>query len=331
MKGVTDIGIACHQFGFEYIKQWFPDFHLVDINREGPAVFKKYDRIIYGGGGTVFEYRKGLSWLHEMRKMISDYRYYGSAYRGGTRFVSLGLGIGPFADKRAKRVAMRRLKYHDLIFTRDQISFQHAKDMSPGSTHFSVDVSFAAFPEIMKHRKKKTTKQHAVFVARHFKYGEDKDGYLDAMIRVGSKLKDRDWSVKWALFQSGYDDPVLKRIQGSGESVWVWEPERLRIADAYGLFAGAGLVVTARLHAMYVSAMLGIPCIGIDVHQKVKYAASSLGYNCRVVKSLFSEDELFKCIDEMLNKQSNLNNDIFNKSYIQIDSNFQQIQDWIVL
>ena len=270
---VTEVGASCTEAGKAYVSALMPWIDRIETASRSREFIGNYDRVIFGGGGTVFEYRKNLSYLYRLKKKLVDHLDYGRAFRKGTKFASLGLGIGPFGDAAGKKMAMHRMKYHSLVLTRDGTSQQHAVDYGLNA-HQSHDLSFLEFPELHKLGSSvKVSKDHYCFIVRHYKYGEAADQYLAPLIELSKSLIDDGCKVTWMSFQEEYDSPVIEKIREAKMDVWIWDPETMSCDDVYKKINESSVVVTARMHGTYIAGMLGIPTVSIGLHPKLELAS----------------------------------------------------------
>jgi|GEM_PF-1396276 len=300
---VTSLAVTCEASGTTYVKNMVPYVDRVELMQKRRNYIGDYDRVIFGGGGTIFEYRANLSVSYLMKKRFTDFLEFGLAQRrSGTRFASVGLGIGPFADARATQLAMNRLTGHDLVYVRDAVSLQHAKAAGLDA-RLSHDLSFLDFDVIDRIRQSpdKRVNNKYSFIIRNYKYGKSKNRYLDSMLEVAENLERNGGMVQWLSFQKEYDLPIIDQLQTKGHSVWTWDPDTMKIPDVYAAIADSACVVTARMHGTYAAGMLGIPTVSICLHPKLKFAAEYFS-NSIFVAAEPSPDELSEAIKNLMSK-----------------------------
>ena len=271
------LGVTCFSGGEDYVKSLVPYVDKIEDLSMGRKYVRKYDCVLFGGGGTIFEYRENLSYLYACRKWLSDFLDFGIANWLGTQFASIGLGIGPFSDKRGESIAMNRLKYHSLAFVRDQTSFQHAQDHNVENAVLSHDLGFLDFDNIEKAKLQRDadTLSGPCVIIRSYKYGAAKNNYAQTLLDWAASLPDSEQAgIKWVSFQPGYDAPVIDLIEQAGHQVWKWDPYNMSLQDCYVEMANASIVITARMHGTYIAGMLGIPTVSIGLHPKLTFAAN---------------------------------------------------------
>ena len=274
---IKHLGVTCQSGGEDYVKTIVPYVDQIEDLSLRRNYIRKYDCVLFGGGGTIFEYRQNLTYLYACRKRLSDFLEYGIANRFGTRFASVGLGIGPFSDKRGESIAMNRLKYHSLAFVRDQTSFQHAQDHNVKNAALSHDLSFLDFDNIEKAKPKRDAgpRSGPCVIIRSYKYGTAKNNYAQTLLDWAESLPESERAeLKWVSFQPSYDAPVIDLIERAGYQVWKWDPYHMDLEDCYAEIANASIVITARMHGTYIAGMLGIPTVSIGLHPKLTFAAN---------------------------------------------------------
>lgn len=301
---VSKIAVSGPSSAEGYVRKLCPQIDGFEPIESGLGFFKNYDRVIFGGGGTVFDYRANLTRFYQIRKRFSDYRYYGIPRNSGTRFGSVGLGIGPFATNRARTIAMNQLKYHDFIFTRDKTSYDFAVNERLRDNKLAHDICFFEIDNIQQ--TKSETKQFtncATFVIREYKYGNQNKNCLDNMIKFAKFLKTEGFQIKWVSFQPGYDDPAIEKVRCLGDTVWEWNPDTMRIEDGYLIMAESSLIITARMHGTYIAGMLGLPCLSLSLHPKLKYAAEYFSNSTCVSPKCF--EDILEAGKLLLNEKEN--------------------------
>lgn len=326
-SNASRIAVTSNRDGRDYIKRISPLIEKVEVRDNGLSFLKDYDRIVFGGGGTVFEYRENLGLGYYWRKRIADLKHYGLPKMKGSRFASIGLGIGPFADSRGESIAMNRLRYHDLVFTRDSPSYEFAKKHQLNEVHRSHDLCFLEADRISQAANASRENQISIIV-RHYKYGSHRDSYLKATLDAGAHFQERGFDVRWMSFQPAYDAPVLKELKNIGQSAWEWNPSEMSFDDVYKILGKSRAIITARMHGTYLAGMLGVPTVSIALHPKLSLA-SNYFRNSVVISSSPNSEELVKSVNELLESKNT-----FQKSdlrTVEADLNFmqQRLSRWI--
>ena len=274
--GLGEVAATCAADGADYVGRWYPSVRLVDAARAA-RLYRRYDRVLFGGGGTVFDYRDHLALGYCLRKLASNWLTMGLARWAGTRFAAVGLGLGPFHSRRGRDLAMIWLRYLDRVYVRDARSLRYARSAVGERARRGDDLCWAACDEVRALAAAPRRDGEVVFVVRHYRYGPHGDAYLEALLAAADALAREGKHVLWAAYQGPYDEEVVQRLRGAGRDVWVWDPARAGVDEACGILAGAECVVSARMHAVYLAGMMGVPAVAVELHPKLRYAAQAFG------------------------------------------------------
>lgn len=324
---IKHLGVTCLPTGIEYAKSLVPYVdRFEDVDNRGKYI-QKYDVIIFGGGGTFFEYRKDLSRLFAFKKWFSDFRHFSLPKISGSRFASIGLGLGPFADSAGAAISLNRLKHHSIVFVRDSVSLKLAQAHHLNAV-LSHDLSFLDYDNISALRiqtdQAKPCKR--CVVVRNFKYGTSKNRYIDTLLDWARRSRESKEQIDWLSFQPQYDAPVISAVENAGFRVWRWDPHSMEIQDAYQKIAESSSMVTTRMHGTYVAGMLGIPCVSIGLHPKLEIA-SNYFENSTALSSEPSLSELEGAIAEVENQFATPPQ--ITKAKEELQQMMDQLNDWI--
>jgi polysaccharide pyruvyl transferase WcaK-like protein len=270
--GVGEISMICATEGMDYVSKWFPGVSLIDERTPLRTAVRSMDRVLFGGGGALFNYGS-LPATSVWRRHLADWRTFGLANRRGVRFAYIGIGIGPFGNDGARRATLARLRWADFATVRDEQSLKYADSVMKGRASLGPDLSLADLARAERIGAEVRPRSRTLIVVRHFKYGSERDGYLSALRRAADAISHAGQDVRWASFQPAYDRPVIDELQRAGVEVWAWDPARMSLDDAFRTLAAAECVITARMHATFVCLMLGVPVVSIAVHPKLDFAS----------------------------------------------------------
>ncbi len=296
------IRISCANPEASYLASWFPSAELVDPAQAKQRIYWGDTRVIFGGGGTLFDYTEKPSLRYISRRLLREAAIIWSAKLRGTRFMSIGLGIGPFHHSTLERICTLRLRLEDHTYVRDSESLRLAIKAGAKGATLGTDLCFLDGSKLrgIDARSQEST---ILIVIRTYRYGGAKNKYLSALLANAKRLEKDGHKVRWASFQPEYDTAVIEEIEAAGYAVWKWDPNSMRIDDAYAIFIGAKLVITARMHAIYIAGMLGIPCVGVSLHQKLKFA-SSFFENSITISDTPTEEQLSDAVQKMLSLET---------------------------
>ena len=324
------LSIDAAESGHEYIRRWFPGVSVVDSSRVRTWAAFDARHVLFGGGGTIFEYRSDLGLGTEVRKRASDALRFGLARMRGARFAAIGLGIGPFANARAKRIAVNRLRYFDYMSVRDPVSMAAIRGLFRGVCMESCDLAFGYSGST--HDAIETVRpvpRSVLFVVRHFKYDTFGDSFIETLVACAGLLQERGYRVKWASLQPSYDSPAIERVEATGASVWRWNPLEMGVSAFDSMIREAEVVVTARYHALLLALMAGVASVGISVHQKIGIEAEALGGSAAAVAPTVSSGELLSTIRLMQGSGARPEKNVLDERRARVNADLLRVRQWL--
>ena len=327
LKDISDVSIWTDVTGkkSDYLDFWFPQATIIRSKKLGLRIFKKFDRVLYFGGGVFFDYKENYPKILFVKKTLSIVKNYYLSRLYGVHFAGIGIGLGPFNSKYSSYLTRLQLRVFDFIGVRDNVSFEFL-------IHFGLekkaikgyDLSF------LQHREISTTKTEQIkkilICPRRFHHQCEKDHYHKQLIDWVLKLKESGVEILVFGFQPEHDESVLLEYQKAGLNTKVWDPERNILAMIFELFEQYDLIISSRMHGVYVAGMVNRPCIGIEVHPKVK-DATELFDKSHCLPASFQIKELEETISKL-----GIENSKAKKLYTykkSATSQYQMVKKWI--
>ena len=137
------------------------------------------------------------------------------------------------------------------------------------------DLSFAMFDE-SKYLNESNVSNKIIICPRNYPHGTKKNKYVSKLIDLTKELKQKGYMIKIFGFQNEYDDKVLNEFKKNKINTSIWDPDEMKINSVFQLFQSFDLVITSRMHAVFVAGMVNTPSIGIGEDPKIKYASDFL-------------------------------------------------------
>ncbi len=277
--------------GSDYLKSWFPEAEIVISRKIGRSLFQEFDRVLYFGGGVFFDYAElGIRQLG--RQLVSISLNYRHPKVKGVKFGAIGLGLGPFTNWRSRLVARYRLSTFSLLAVRDEESFVFMNQPPFGKTPFrGCDLSLLRGLRPCASSIESSNK--ILICPRVFPHGSGGDEYNLRVAKWAKHRSETDSEILVFGFQSSHDEPVMEIYRSLGLETRMWDPDTMTTTEVFDLFSTHNLVVSARMHGIYVAGLTGIPSLGINVHPKVPDACAIVG-NSSYIDIDFSVAELTK-------------------------------------
>lgn len=241
----------------------------------------------------------GDQWpAHRMKKRAGYYRRLKSR---GVKLILLPQAFGPFSLPDIRESATSTLKHFDLIYARDEVSFQHVRSLdldaaririAPDITHL-LEGTPPLDPEVWAKRvclvpnarmEDKTTEEAG-------------KQYAGLMTRAARLVRESGLEPCFVVHESN-DRPLVDRLrQGLEFEVPVFDEDAL---ITKGYLGACHAVVGSRYHALLSSLSQGTPCIGTSWNHK--YEAMFEDYGCpdMVLSPGSSETELAEKLGSLL-------------------------------
>lgn len=334
-KKKVNISISTNnKIGVKYLSDWFPDAKIV-LHLSPGRIFYKYNKVIYIGGNLIFNYEENPSLIKVFRKKISMLKIFSYAHFRGTRFGAISLGIGPFHSKLLEETLLRPLKYFDLLLIRDELSLKFTRKYS--NSHAIIkkysDLSVSEFSILKPQRRIVKKVESILIIMRSINVDGVNSGYINTLKEFSIQQNLSGKKITWCSLQKDYDKNIFDFIPKKDE-FWQWDPEEMVLEIFYNLVKSVDVVITSRMHGLFVSGMLNIPTIGIRLHSKFDSAASLFGNNVITISPTMSLRDLsyeFKKISESISNQEEFDvpNDISTESLKAIEA-YQRLSNWIV-
>lgn len=310
-----------------YLESWFPRATIIHSQRLGWSVFRQYNGVIYIGGGVFFDYIRPYPLKKYLKKRVACFRDYTLANMSGVRFAGIGIGLGPFLSARAKKINSACLANFDFVSVRDLDSWTIAKAYDLKTIfHKGFDLSFYSIGFLGTTSSScRQPSRSILIVPRKFPHGTNGEVYHETLIRWCIAQQQAYANVLVFGFQRNHDEPILKRYAEAGLPTKMWNPSVMEISDVFALFASQNIVISARMHGVYLAGFVGTPCIGINVHPKIKDAAS-IFERAVSIEPAFTEEQLAKAIASLKYAQKDKDLSALIES---VQSDYNRVKNWI--
>jgi polysaccharide pyruvyl transferase WcaK-like protein len=289
----------------DYLNRWFPEAEIV----KGAIQFsliRRHTHVIYFGGGVFFEYNK-LGLLLFLRRLFSMLLLFSiPRYLLGVKFAGIGMGLGPFYSRSGSWLTAFRLKHFSYLVLRDQDSLNLARQM--GIQHLSIcpDLSMLECGSIPENSEADSGRRSGVLIcARHYPHGLKGNRYLQALKVALARFRTTYSHVPVSIFgfQKNHDEDAVALLAGEGINAEIWDPFRMRPADVPLLFSGKELIISSRMHGIFMAGIAGAPSLAIGVHPKLRYA-SGFFENSRSISEDAEAEEIYQAMVELMGRRA---------------------------
>lgn len=248
------------------------------------------DLTIHGGGGQFFSFegtgKKGVSFIKKiaisLKRQTSLWHALlrvGFKYLGATDGIYFAknkaafcIGMGPFNVKnrdwfRAKKIIPK----FDYISVRDKVSAQYAEDFGFDGAKIFSDPSMlrslwddGVNNNLFLHRPDNSI----YYIIRDWPHSESGANFIDEIFKSANYMMGCGFSVKMV---SLYKERDKHLIDSNINYQWIiWEPGEISPADFMKKIIGENsVIVTARAHGAWLSAVLGEPSVIVEIEPKL--------------------------------------------------------------
>lgn len=251
------------------------------------------DLLVYGGGTQFYSfprtrarYLPSLSW-QRVRRGADPRMLVEAVARRLRRFdpmsairyraaIGVGIGVGPFvAGSLEKRRADNALRAMSHCIVRDARSYAYAMDIRGGEgCALGTDLCYTpAFVErIARARRSGEMTRRIGIIVRDWTHTEQGRAYYSPLLQASAELVKRGYGVDYFLFSEPAEQEWAKLLARETYSVRTWRPDEHTLGDFARAVGECDLVITARFHGAVFATLLGVPCICIEVEQKLEIA-----------------------------------------------------------
>ncbi len=272
-----------------YLLQYYPKIKIIRYKKTIPVFFyKSFDKVYFIGGGVFFDYGKEINTKNYFKRKISNYLRYNIPKLLGTKYAGIGIGIGPFINKRSQSIYQSMLKNFDFLGVRDQKSYEYGKLFDLKKVYLANDLSLLLRNELTALKRSKTACS-VIICPRSYKHYKPYEKHLEVLMKFSEHLLEKQYQVNWCFFQSE-EEKIMEKLESKGILSTVWNPYKMTIMDFVSLFKNASIVFTSRMHMVYVAGLLGINTVSIRVDPKLEYAARLFNRKPKILDPLTNLD-----------------------------------------
>jgi len=227
----------------------------------------------------------------------------------GVCAAAVGIGLGPFALGAASEYnAAVRLAACGFIWVRDEESAAWCRKWRlPGTILTGADLSFLT--ELWcKTEWKDTVEERGTggparvgVIFREWKYSRTGQ-WLRGLKAAVEVLRGCGYEVQGISLCDASDRDLTEMVSSARvfDGVSVYSPHQHTLDDVLYWIRSCDVVVSARAHGVYVSAVCGVPCIAIEIEPKLRICRDVIGDGCLLWGGEFAPDELVRKVGWLL-------------------------------
>ncbi len=326
---IADIHIHTTALGpqSDYLSKWFPEATIFKCRKITHRYLKGFSHHLYFGGGVFFDYNKrGIKYY--LQKRLSIFKNYNLVKYKGSQFAGIGIGLGPFTDIKSEVLCFTQLKNFDYLNVRDEVSLELCIKHRLTNVSLSDDLSLVGFRYYHSFKVPiQKRKKRVIICPRKYPHGKTGELYLKNLLSICRDLKSKGKEIFVYGFQSDHDEAIVQEFSKIGCQTQIWNPDAMAPSNLLNEFADCELIITARMHGLYIAGMLDVPVIGIGVHQKLQLA-SNLFSKSLCVTDTFEIDDIRKCIQHLPELPEN-DYELLSKKEQQCLEQYEFVKKWI--
>ena len=299
---VISLGFYLKAELWKYRLQWLKPVSLLPkkLRKMYGIIIDKEIDVVIDTAGFAYSDQWGPRASYELARSCKAWK------KNGTKVILLPQAFGPFTSKSIKKYIHTIVNNTDLIFAREQISYQNLIDivgerdnvkLSPDFTNLiegvvpkTFDKSDKGFCIIPNYRMiDKTSK-------------EESKAYLPFLITCTKYLLKKQ-QKPFILVHEGEDDMQLAQniSDAVGGIPIVQENDALKIKGIIGICEGT---ISSRFHGLVSALSQGVPSIATGWSHKYEMLFEDYGFNEGLMSVLASDEEIYKKIDLIIDDPS---------------------------
>lgn len=299
----AELGMLQKSWLWRYGLQWGDMVGLIPAKlrkRYGVVLDREID-VVLDAAGFSYSDQWGVGSAVELARSCRRWR------KRGTKVVLLPQAMGPFESQKIKDAMNRAADHADLIFAREQISYDHLIKavgkrpnikMAPDFTNLLEGVLPDYFPAdsdrfclVPNYRMIDKTSR------------EQSKAYLPFMIKC-AKLLQAKGAPPFVLVHEGADDLMLAQEISKacgGEVEIITESHPLKIKGILGACRGT---VGSRFHGLVSALSQGVPSLATGWSHKYRMLFEDYGFGEGILDIMAGEDEIREKIDLIVEPDS---------------------------
>ncbi|MBU2916047.1 polysaccharide pyruvyl transferase family protein [Reichenbachiella agariperforans] len=264
---------------FRIINSWSAQFYLINLFTQYYAI-KGVDIMLDASG---FQYSD--QWNHSLQGLRLRERYYSKLKNNGTKMIMLTQAFGPFESVNGKKSVQIISKYFDMIFAREQKSYNYLVDAGANIEIIrkSCDFTFKANGEGLKSFKSLNGAVCIIPNKKMFTHGHSsKSLYVQFLLNIIFLFEEKGKSAFLLNHEGVGDEEICKEINALvGNRLTVITG--LSAKQVKGVIGQSYLTISSRFHGVASSLSQGVPCLATSWNHKYQMLFEDFGQNDRLL------------------------------------------------
>jgi polysaccharide pyruvyl transferase WcaK-like protein len=297
----------------------------VSANAEHPSV------TIYGGGTQFYSfkdrniYTKPLFLLKLLCSPRSLLKYVGyklnfNPHKSNHKTLALGIGLGPFVDKKVKDNVFNNLAKMEYASVRDSYSYDQSIRRGLSNVDHHTDICYSMESDMFILNKEIGSIKHIGIIVRDWNLEKNGRKYYEQILSFAELKKGEGYLVTYIVFSSKQDIEWIDKLEKSNEELLVWNSEKNNLNDFMVKLSTFDVFITARYHGAIFASLLRKPFITIEIDPKLKLLSEVYNTSSKNWSYPFSLEELNTYFSEIENDYYSfvMDSDIETKKQVKI-------------
>lgn len=273
---------------------------------------KKIDFILDASG---FKYSD--QWNRSKKWLDIKENYYSKAKANGTKIYFLTQAFGPFKTEGGKRSVQILSTYCDLIFAREEMSYDYLLEANanPDKVKVSCDFTFKVKGKISK---KHEHLKNSIAIIPNKKMithgGDNSNEYLDFFTNLIAYFQSKKENVFLLNHESEGDFKLCKKIN----SLLTKELEivsGVTAKEVKGVIGISKLVISSRFHGVASSLSQGVPCLATSWNHKYEMLFKNFNQSNCIIKAGNHLDKTLSKVDDVYKNYDFIHNTLTENKY----------------
>jgi polysaccharide pyruvyl transferase WcaK-like protein len=139
-------------------------------------------------------------------------------------------------------------------------------------------------------------------------------------------LEEKNYSVKWVLLQRE-SSPEINYYLRKVDYI-TWEPNQYSIQEFLELFNRSKLIISSRMHAIYIAGITKTPFIAIELHPKLRYSSSLFYREPIVLSPFFNNKDIIDSFSKIF--EFEMDHRELKKQKIKLEILSKKFHDWLI-
>jgi colanic acid/amylovoran biosynthesis protein len=227
----------------------------------------------------------------------------------GKTVIMMPQAFGPFNDQALRKKMQTIIRYSDLIFARDRISYEYMLELDPKATNIKLRPDFTNLIKgsIPDNFKKESCEVAIIPNNKMIETASEADGiaYVNMLKNMVQLIQDKGYKPFFLIHEGKRDlELALKTNKSISKPVpVVIEDNPLHVK---GIIGASKAVITSRFHGLVSCLAQAVPCLATGWSHKYEMLLEDYGYEEALLDVNSDGSVLHRKVESVLNESSRI-------------------------